>query len=83
MFRESQAMRELHEIREQIYEETKNMPSADNIKYLNEQGKKASAYINRRDRSNDWRDCTLRPHRIFTTTWTYHNGPLHVLQIPR
>lgn len=34
MFRESQAMRELHEIREQIYEETKNMPSADKIKYL-------------------------------------------------
>jgi len=50
MFKESRAMKELHEIREQIYEETKHMTSSDKIKYLNEQGKKASEYFKSRKR---------------------------------
>lgn len=41
MFEESKAMKELHEIRERIYEETKHMSSKDMAQYFNKKAEKA------------------------------------------
>lgn len=41
MFNESNSMKELHDIRERIYEETKNMSLTEKVKYLNEEADKA------------------------------------------
>lgn len=41
MFEESKAMKELHEIREKIYEETKHMSSKEKVQYFNEKAEKA------------------------------------------
>lgn len=41
MFEESKAMKELHEIREKIYEETKHLSSKEIAQYFNEKATKA------------------------------------------
>jgi ribosomal protein L29 len=41
VFEESKMMKELHEIREKIYEETKHMSSKEMAQYFNEKAKKA------------------------------------------
>jgi hypothetical protein len=40
MFDESKAMKELHEIRQKIYEETKHLSSKEKVQYFNEKAEK-------------------------------------------
>lgn len=41
MFEESKAMKELHEIREKMYEETKHMSPREKVQYIKEKADKA------------------------------------------
>lgn len=41
MFEESKAMKELHEIREKMYEETKHMSPQEKVQYIKEKADKA------------------------------------------
>lgn len=50
MNKETQTMKELHEVREKIYEETKHMSPGELVKHLNEEGRKASEYFKSRQR---------------------------------
>ena len=50
MFEESKAMKELHEIREKIYEETKHMSSKEIAQYFNEKAAKAKQSMKARSK---------------------------------
>lgn len=41
MYKEPEAMREIHEIQERIYKETKHMTSKEHIKYIHEAAERA------------------------------------------
>jgi len=45
MYKEPSVIRELHEIREKHYEETKNLSSEERIRKINESGKEAMKLI--------------------------------------
>jgi len=45
MYKEPSAVREIHEIREKHYEETKNLGSEERIRRINESGKEAMKII--------------------------------------
>ena len=50
MFEESKAMKELHEIRLKMYEETKHMSHREKVQYIKEKAARAKQSLNLKDK---------------------------------